>query len=103
MVGPTRMSYHLAIAATRYLAVFVNRMVQALEGQRGGPGVESRFTWPVRTPSLRSHKSLPLFASAYWASAMSRAPCRGIDNKDSAPYNGIVPTMEISGPDTRIQ
>ena len=31
VVGPTRMSYQLAIAGTRHLASFMNRMVQALE------------------------------------------------------------------------
>ena len=43
MVGPPRISYLLAIVGTRYRAVFVNRMVQTLEGQRGVPSVESRF------------------------------------------------------------
>ena len=31
VVGPTRMSYRLAIAGTRHLAAFMNRMVQTLE------------------------------------------------------------------------
>ena len=32
LIGPTRMSYHVAIAGTRHLASFMSRMVQTLEG-----------------------------------------------------------------------
>lgn len=34
LIGPTRMSYHVAIAGTHHLASFMSRMVQTLEGDR---------------------------------------------------------------------